>query len=120
MLAGRPSSATTWGWSGRSSLASSTRTMRSPGSTSDRSADSTDVLPVPVPPVMRKAHRESTISSSRNAPSGGTALDPDLVGAVDEHVGDVGQPEQVLQRSGPEHVTSEQVVHGQHRRVADR
>ena len=55
MLGGRASSPMTCGWSGRSSLESSTSTSRSPGSTRESSAASRVVLPVPVPPVTRKA-----------------------------------------------------------------
>ena len=57
MLGGRASSPTTCGWSGRSSVASSTRTIRSAGSTRDSSAASSVVLPNPVPPLTRNASR---------------------------------------------------------------
>ena len=41
-------------------------------------------------------------------------------GAVDQDVGDAGQAQQRLERSGAEHVAPQLVVHGQHRRVAHR
>ena len=58
-LAGRVSSRTTCGWSGRSSAESSASTMRSPGPTSPSSALSSVVLPLPVPPLIRNDSRAS-------------------------------------------------------------
>ena len=58
--------ATACGWSGASSVESSTMTMRSSCGTSPSSVDSTVVLPVPVPPLMRKASRASTIARSHS------------------------------------------------------
>ena len=48
------------------------------------------------------------------------AVDVDLVGSVDEHVGDAGLPEQRLERPGAEHVATQRLVDGEHRGVADR
>ncbi len=70
---GRASNRTTWGCTGRSSPASSTNTIRSPGSTSPSSAASRVVLPVPVPPVTKKASRAATSAAISRTPSEGSA-----------------------------------------------
>ena len=48
------------------------------------------------------------------------AVDEDLVRAVDQDVGDAGQPEQRLERPGAEHVAAQRLVDREHGRVADR
>jgi hypothetical protein len=47
-------------------------------------------------------------------------VDPDLTGAVDEHVGYALQPQQRLERPGTDHVAAQGVVHGEHGRVPHR
>jgi hypothetical protein len=48
------------------------------------------------------------------------AVEVDLVGAVDQDIGDAGQPQQRLQRAGAEHVASQRLVDGQDRGIAHR
>ena len=48
-----------------------------------------------------------------------TTVDPDLPGAVDEHVGHPVEPQQRLERPGPDDVPVQRVVDGEHGRVAD-
>ena len=77
----------------------------------------------PAGPASRCASRRTAASSANRVAGQLEALAPvdvDRIGPVDEHVGDTGQPEQRLERAGAQHVLAEQVVHGQHRRVADR
>ena len=62
----------TWGWSGRSSLASSMHTIRSVGGTRDSRAASRVVLPVPVAPVIRQEARARTSPASTGARSAAT------------------------------------------------
>ena len=47
-------------------------------------------------------------------------VDVDLVGSVDQHVGDAGLPEQRLERAGAEHVATQRFVDGEHGGVTDR
>lgn len=61
-LGGRVSRRTTWGWRGRSSAESSTRRRRSPRSARESRAERRVVLPVPVPPVTRKASLAVTMA----------------------------------------------------------
>ena len=44
-------------------------------------------------------------------------VDVDVVGAVDQHVGDAGPPEQRFERAGTQHVAAEGVMDGADRRV---
>ena len=48
----------------------------------------------------------------------GSPVDPDLVGTVDQDVGDPVEPEQGFERTGPDHVAVQRVVDGQHGGVA--
>ena len=50
----------------------------------------------------------------------GPAVDVDLVGTVDQHVGDARLPQQRIQRPGADHLAAQRLVDREHGRVADR
>ena len=71
-------------------------------------------------PLGEPTHGRVVAEAHGGQPQPVAVVDPDLVGAVDQHVGDAGLSQQRLERPGAEDVAAERVVHGQHRRVADR
>ena len=71
------------------------------------------------PAAASRCARRRTAASSGNRTSvalqPGAPVDVDLVGAVDQHVGDAGHPQQRLERTGTDHVPPQRVVDGEHR-----
>ena len=70
-------------------------------------------------PLGQAAHGSVVGEADVRASQPTTPVDPDVVRTVDEHVGDVGQPQQRLERSRAVDVLAQQVVDLQHRRVSD-
>ena len=73
--------------------------------------------------ASRWARRRTAASSGKvtsRALEAGAAVDVDRVGAVDQDVGDVGQPQQRLERARAEDVAAQRLVDGEHRRVTHR
>ena len=81
------------------------------------------VEPAPAEAASRWASRR-TASSSGNRTVGrleaATAVEVDVVGAVDQHVGDAGRPQQRLERAGADDLAPQRLVDGEHGGVADR
>ena len=68
-------------------------------------------------PAGARRRRSANRTAGRLEPL--AAVDEDLVGAVDQDVGDAGQPEQRLERPGAEDVATQGLVDREHRGVAD-